>query len=535
MMTNSFDKMAAELLVANKELLNNEAELAAVKKELKIANEACTTCEKRINAHLQESIAMLDKHSDIIARFDKDFRYLYINRPVLMGRNETDEGWIGKSIHDRGLPVQTTNEYLRAHKFVFETGMEITIEISVPIMGAIHYFETRMIPEFGADGVTASVIAISRDITVQKNLEKKLFKQSQVSKAMLDNNPDVIARLDKNRRYIYINHVLVNGNNETKDDVVGKTIRDRWFPEEYANELEKAHNYVFTTGKETTFEESVMNNGKMYWFENRYSPEFAEDGTVESCLCIVRNITERKKIEQEMEAHTAKLTIANKELEQFSFLSSHDLREPLLTIRNFTELILAEHGQDFTDVSKRYFQVISQSAMRMEDLLRGLLDFSRISNPKQLNDEVDCNEIVKETIADLDSLISKNKAIITVEPLPILKAYPLELKILFENLITNAIKYKKKDTVPEISISVNRINKGWQFAITDNGIGIEKTYYEKIFLIFQRLHKRSEYEGTGIGLAYCKKIAELHGGRIWVESIPGQSSTFYFTILTELQ
>ncbi len=240
-------------------------------------------------------------------------------------------------------------------------------------------------------------------------------------------------------------------------------------------------------------------------------------------------------MEQRVMSRTAELTIANKELEQFSFLSSHDLREPLLTIRNFTELILAEHGQDFTDVSKRYFQVISQSAMRMEDLLRGLLDFSRISNPKQLNDEVDCNEIVKETIADLDSLISKNKAIITVEPLPILKAFPLELKILFENLITNAIKYKKKDTVPEISISVNRINKGWQFAITDNGIGIEKTYYEKIFLIFQRLHKRSEYEGTGIGLAYCKKIAELHGGRIWVESIPGQSSTFYFTILTELQ
>ena len=240
-------------------------------------------------------------------------------------------------------------------------------------------------------------------------------------------------------------------------------------------------------------------------------------------------------MEQRVMSRTAELTIANKELEQFSFLSSHDLREPLLTIRNFTELILAEHGQDFTDVSKRYFQVISQSAMRMEDLLRGLLDFSRISNPKQLNDEVDCNEIVKETIADLDSLISKNKAIITVEPLPILKAFPLELKILFENLITNAIKYKKKDTVPEISISVNRINKGWQFAITDNGIGIEKTYYENIFLIFQRLHKRSEYEGTGIGLAYCKKIAELHGGRIWVESIPGQSSTFYFTILTELQ
>ena len=196
-------------------------------------------------------------------------------------------------------------------------------------------------------------------------------------------------------------------------------------------------------------------------------------------------------------------------------------------------MALKEFGEGFNEDAKRHFQLVSQASIRMEELINGLLDYSRLSTEKQLNAGVNCNDLLTETLADLDSLITKNQAKINMDHLPIIKAYPLELKLLFVNLITNAIKFRNKDIVPEINISSTKINKGWQFAIKDNGVGIEEKDREKIFMIFQRLHKRKEYEGTGIGLAYCKKITELHGGKIWVESIPGQSSTFYFTILTE--
>jgi len=225
-----------------------------------------------------------------------------------------------------------------------------------------------------------------------KKLEKELFKLLEGHSAILDNHPDIIGRFDKNCRCLYINHPFIAGRNRTRESFIGKTIRDRGFSEEITQAYEEAIEYVFTTGKQKTIQVTIFVDGNLHCFETRYTPEFSANGLLTSVFSISLDITERKKIEQEMEAHTAKLTIANKELEQFSYLSSHDLSEPLLTIRNFTELILAEHGQDFTDVSNRYFQVISQSAIRMEDLLRGLLDFSRISNPKQLNDEVDCNE-----------------------------------------------------------------------------------------------------------------------------------------------
>ncbi len=247
------------------------------------------------------------------------------------------------------------------------------------------------------------------------------------------------------------------------------------------------------------------------------------------------NITNEELASQneEKEKRATELVITNKELEQFSYLSSHDLREPLLTIRSFIGLILDEHSEEMNDEAKKYFQFVSDAAVRMDDLIKGLLDYSRLSAAKQLNDGIDCNEILKDLVADYNLLIIKTKAVITIEPLPIIKAFPLELKLLFGNLISNAIKFRKKEIVSEIHISYKKITAGWQFAVKDNGIGIGEKDKEKIFLIFQRLHKRKDYEGTGIGLAFCKKIAELHGGRIWVESILGESSHFYFTILTE--
>ncbi len=165
----------------------------------------------------------------------------------------------------------------------------------------------------------------------------------------------------------------------------------------------------------------------------------------------------------------------------------------------------------------------------MKTLIKDLLDYSRIGREKQF-EPVDCNTAFAEVMADLAKVIKENKAIITAENLPVVNAFPTELKLLFQNLVSNSIKFQQPGIAPHIDISTSKENSHWHFKFRDNGIGIEKQYQQRIFIIFQRLHNRSVYEGSGIGLAHCKKIVELHGGTIWVESEAGKGSIFHFTI-----
>jgi light-regulated signal transduction histidine kinase (bacteriophytochrome) len=169
----------------------------------------------------------------------------------------------------------------------------------------------------------------------------------------------------------------------------------------------------------------------------------------------------------------------------------------------------------------------------MRVLITDLLEYSRIGKKKELK-EIDCNLLLEDVLADLGTAIDEAGAKIKTESLPVLNGYSTELKLLFQNLIINAVKFRKKHADPEISIMAEKTGEYWKFSVSDNGIGMEQQHSEKIFIIFQRLHTRTEYPGSGIGLSHCKKIAELHKGRIWVESLPGLGSTFHFTIRDKL-
>jgi light-regulated signal transduction histidine kinase (bacteriophytochrome) len=234
-------------------------------------------------------------------------------------------------------------------------------------------------------------------------------------------------------------------------------------------------------------------------------------------------------INKEIILKNKKLFIQNKELEQFAYITSHDLQEPLRSLICFTELIQNEYKNKLDEQADTYLDFIAKSSNRMQELVKGLLDYSRIGKEKVIC-SVDCNIIVKEVLSDLTLSIRESNAKITVNDLPILNGYSTELRQLFQNLISNAIKFRKKDIVPEILISASKQDKMWHFVIQDNGIGIEEKYKEKIFIIFKRIHNRTEYEGTGIGLSFCKKIVELHNGSIWFESKNNEGSTFNFTI-----
>lgn len=224
-----------------------------------------------------------------------------------------------------------------------------------------------------------------------------------------------------------------------------------------------------------------------------------------------------------------KLQNQNKELEQFTYITSHDLQEPLRSLISFSELLEKEFSDKLDGNGAIYIDFITKSSKRMRALVKGLLDYSRIGNNKELV-ETDCNQIINDVQDDMTSIIQESKAKITIDTLPVLKCYPTEMRQLFQNLISNAIKFRKKDSIPEIKISVTENQNNWIFSVQDNGIGIDQKDIHKLFIIFKRLNNRDEYEGTGIGLAHCKKIVELHGGTIWANAELNKQSTFTFII-----
>jgi light-regulated signal transduction histidine kinase (bacteriophytochrome) len=210
-------------------------------------------------------------------------------------------------------------------------------------------------------------------------------------------------------------------------------------------------------------------------------------------------------------------------------VASHDMQEPLRTISSFVELLQQQYAGRLDGNADKYLAYIVQSSDRMKVLIKDLLDYSRIGNKRELQ-KVDCNIVLGEVVEDIGKAISDGEALVRVKDLPVINAYPTEIKLLFQNLVTNAIKFRKKDIPPVIEISAERSDAKWTFTVKDNGIGILEKHMERIFIIFQRLHTRTEYEGSGIGLSHCKKIVELHGGRIWIESKPGEGTSFHFTI-----
>ena len=224
-----------------------------------------------------------------------------------------------------------------------------------------------------------------------------------------------------------------------------------------------------------------------------------------------------------------KLQNQNKELEQFTYITSHDLQEPLRSLISFSELLEKEFSDKLDGNGAIYIDFITKSSKRMRALVKGLLDYSRIGNNKELV-ETDCSQIINDVQDDMTSIIQESEAKITIDTLPVLKCYPTEMRQLFQNLISNAIKFRKKDSIPEIKISVTENQNNWIFSVQDNGIGIDQKDIQKLFVIFKRLNNRDEYEGTGIGLAHCKKIVELHGGTIWANAELNKQSTFTFII-----
>lgn len=262
--------------------------------------------------------------------------------------------------------------------------------------------------------------------------------------------------------------------------------------------------------------------------------------TLIACYSIYRMYISNKKFLKKIKQknaiiykQTQELSSQNKELEQFAYITSHDLKEPLNTISGLIVLLLEDYDDKLDEDGKMSLNFINESSLRMKTLIDSLLEYSRLGKIKEYK-PINTSNLIDAIKADLGNMLSKSNATITTKDLPTITGSKIELRLLFQNLISNAVKFIKANTTPNIAITCIKTQRQsieyWQFAVKDNGIGIPKNYQDRIFAIFQRLHNREEYEGTGIGLAHCKKIVESHGGTIWLESEEGNGTTFYFTI-----
>lgn len=367
------------------------------------------------------------------------------------------------------------------------------------------------------------VLAAIIDITERKRAEDRF-------RLVVESAPNAMVLVNREGNITLINQQTESLFGYGRQELIGQKV-EILIPERFRKQHPGFRKFFFTelqtramgAGRELY---AIRKDGTEIPVEIGLNPIEAAEGDM--VLASIIDISERK-LQEEAIKKQIELESKNKELEQFAYIASHDLREPLRTISNYIQVLEEDFIIDKNSKEAAYVSSMHRALKRMDKIIGALLEYSRLGRRGALMD-VDVKRIINEVRNDLESLIVENDITLHVSDMPVIKAYETEMHQLFQNLISNAIKFRRKNIKTEIYIKAEKRDKKWRFSVRDNGIGIKAKYFDRIFQIFQRLHSHEEYEGHGIGLAYCKKIVELHNGEIWVESTPDHGSTFYFTI-----
>ncbi len=393
--------------------------------------------------------------------------------------------------------------------------------------------------------ITDAILSI-RDISERKRILEILKRDQQMFNVLMDSIPDAIYFKDLNSRFIRINRPkAIRLGLKNPEEAVGKTDFD-FYSEDFARETYEDEQEIMKTGKALIgkVEEVRSKNGiTNRWVSATKIPIRDESGKIIGLVGISRDITDLKLMERKLEHANVELKKhieelqkvqeelkrSNRELENYTYAVSHDLKAPLRAIRSFASFLLEDYKDKLDKDGLEYLKRIDAAAIRMNEFIEDLLILSRVGRKFMEAEKVDLNNLLEEIAQDFKPIIDSRNARVIVNRLPTLYIQRVWIKQLFMNLIDNGLKFNKSET-PKVEVSCEEKTDQYLFKVSDNGIGIREEHLNKLFNLFERLHSSEEYEGTGAGLAICKKIVENWGGRIWVESVFGKGSTFCFTI-----
>jgi PAS domain S-box-containing protein len=452
---------------------------------------------------------------------EKQFGY---RRDELLGQQVTNiipEGFAERLVSDG------TRSAADAQAQQIETGIELSGRRKD---GSRFPIEIMLSPLDSADGVL--VTAAIRNISVRKAAEEHLAQMEGRYRGLLEAAPDAMVVVNQDWEIVLLNVQAEKQFGYRRDELVGQKVKNI-IPEGFAERLiadalrspADALAQQIGTGIELS---GQRKDGSRFPIEIMLSPLNSSDGILVTAA--IRDISTRKKAEANLLQKVEELNRSNEELGQFASIASHDLQEPLRMVASYTQLLSRRYKGKLDADADQFIAFAVDGASRMQRLINDLLAFSRVGTKGTDLFEISSEEALQQALVNLRGSIEESRALVTHDPLPMVLADQMQLVQLFQNLVGNGIKYQNPG-IPQVHVSaIGNGEKQWVFSVRDNGLGIDPQYFDKIFGMFQRLHKREEFAGTGIGLAICKKIVERHGGTIWVESKLGHGSTFRFAL-----
>lgn len=490
------------------------------------------TKEREHHLKLLESVIKNSNEGIMITESSNNNPIIYINDAFTKITEYTLDEIFGKNPRIFSGP-KTNKEDMRKIKSAIINKKSIEVRtIQYKKSGSEFWLSLFVSPIFNEKNEHTHWIYILRDITEIMQYTEELSNQKKFTEDILNNIPADIAVFDNQHRYMFVNPNAIK-DNEIRQWMIGKTDFDYAKNRNIDDRLARARRDIFnkTVESQKMFEwvdEHKRDNDTRYVLRKFY-PYF-ENRKLKFVIGYGIDITERKLIEIKLNEALEDIKKTNAELEQFAYVASHDLQEPLRMVTSFLTQLEKKYGDSLDSRAKEYIYYAVDGAKRMRQIILDLLEFSRIGRSEEKMIEIDVNEIIKEVLILHSRQIEELKAEVNYDEMPVIHSLRSPIRQVMQNLIGNSLKYHKKDVPPRIFIQAEEISGFWKFSVTDNGIGIDPLFHDKIFTIFQRLHNRSEYEGTGIGLAITKKIVETMGGKIWVTSEEQIGSTFHFTV-----
>ncbi len=499
--------------------------------ERKQSEAALINQTKALQEAHQRLIAHVDNSPLAVMEWDSEFRVMYWSK-----RAETIFGWKAEEVMGK-RPIDW--------RFIYDEDAQSVNPILTQLLdgtllrhvtqnrnytkdGLVVHCEWYNSVLFDESGNLISIRSQVQDITQQKQAESALRKNAQMLHFLLDCAPTAIAMFDKDMKFQLVSRRYLEDYNLVDQDIIGKSVYE--VMPEIPERWKKSH-YRCLKGSVERCEEDLLvrANGEQQWLKWELRPWTSGTAEIGGIILSAQVITEHRKAKEKLQRLNEKLLHSNRDLEQFAYVASHDLQEPLRAVTSYAQLLARKYQGNLDAKADKYIEYIVEGATRMQHLIRDLLEFSRVGTRGKELKSIACEAVLSQVRANLRVAIVESRTVITHDPLPTVNGDELQLVQLFQNLIGNAIKFRCQEP-PRVHISAVQQENEWVFSVRDNGIGMESEYFERIFTIFQRLHSRAEYPGTGIGLAVCKKIVERHRGRIWLDSTLGVGTTFHFTL-----